>query len=130
MVERPTPYGKKLRDPRWQRRRLEILERDGWACALCGDDISTLAVHHRWYEKDIEPWEQSNESLVTLCERCHQLEYDERPGAETALLRALRRAGFWSFDLEILAKAFSRIQTVGNRGDEAMALSRLIHAKL
>lgn len=68
-----TPYAVKLRDPRWQRRRLEILERDAWMCQLCGDDQSTLVVHHIWYAG--EPWDAPEDALVTLCERCHE----ERP---------------------------------------------------
>lgn len=29
-------YAKKLMDPRWQKKRLEIFKRDGWKCQNCG----------------------------------------------------------------------------------------------
>lgn len=66
------PYWQKLRDPRWQRKRLEIMERDGFMCCWCDSGDSTLNVHHGYYEKGLEPWEYDSETLWTLCESCHQ----------------------------------------------------------
>lgn len=63
-------YSEKLRDPRWQKRRLEIFERDKFTCQSCDRTDITLAVHHKYY-KDCEPWEYPNEALQTLCEVCH-----------------------------------------------------------
>ena len=37
-------YLEKLKDPRWQKKRLEILERDGWKCMACGEKEKTLRV--------------------------------------------------------------------------------------
>jgi 5-methylcytosine-specific restriction endonuclease McrA len=34
-------YGDKLKDPRWQKRRLEIFKRDEWTCQQCGDTETT-----------------------------------------------------------------------------------------
>ena len=62
-------YSEKLRDPRWQKKRLEIFNRDKWACIKCGDMETELHVHHIKYEG--EPWEAPNELLVTLCAHCH-----------------------------------------------------------
>jgi len=64
-------YAEKIKDPRWQKRRLEILERDKWTCQECGDTTTTLHVHHLYYEKGKEPWEAEDNSLTTLCEACH-----------------------------------------------------------
>lgn len=86
-----TTYGEKLKDPRWQKRRLEILERDGWACCSCGSPNKTLHVHHRWYESGAEPWDAPPAALVTLCEGCHEAESGERAELEERILRALRR---------------------------------------
>ena len=63
-------YLEKLKDPRWQKRRLEIFERDNWTCQNCGNSESTLHVHHRWYAGN--PWEAPDRALVTLCENCHK----------------------------------------------------------
>lgn len=64
-------YSEKLRDPRWQKMRLQIMERDGFKCRECGDQTKTLNVHHRWYEKGKAPWEYDDFALMTLCEECH-----------------------------------------------------------
>ena len=66
-------YSDKLKDPRWQKRRAEICQRDEWKCKLCGDNYETLHVHHKRYIKGNEPWEYEDDDLVTLCESCHGL---------------------------------------------------------
>lgn len=60
-----------LRDPRWQRRRLEIMQRDKFRCRSCGDETTTLNVHHSYYVKGRKPWEYEDTELHTLCEPCH-----------------------------------------------------------
>ena len=67
-------YGEQYKDPRWQKKRLEILERDRWSCAKCGMAENTLHVHHRYYIKGADPWDYPNEVLITLCEDCHKNE--------------------------------------------------------
>lgn len=66
-------YAEKLKDPRWQKKRLEIFERDGWACKKCSDKKATLHVHHITYHNNISPWEYQNDDLDTLCEQCHSV---------------------------------------------------------
>lgn len=34
----------------------------------------TLHVHHRFYEKNKNPWEYDNSALITLCDSCHKIE--------------------------------------------------------
>jgi hypothetical protein len=63
-------YSQKLRDPRWQRKRLQILERDGWRCQACDSETKTLQVHHLVYSR-CDPWEYPDECYQTLCEECH-----------------------------------------------------------
>jgi hypothetical protein len=67
-----TKYGEKLRDPRWQRRRLEVMKRDDFKCRLCGDAEHTLNVHHLWYERGADPWDYIDDALITTCETCHE----------------------------------------------------------
>lgn len=62
-------YSEKLRDPRWQKKRLEVMNRDSFTCLACNDKESTLNVHHKQYHGD--PWEAPMDSLETLCEECH-----------------------------------------------------------
>ena len=65
-------YAQQLKDPRWQKKRLEILERDGWACRECGAEDKTLHVHHTYYERGKMAWEHNELYLLTLCEGCHE----------------------------------------------------------
>ena len=64
-------YSEKLKDPRWQRKRLEVMQRDGFKCRDCGSSHETLHVHHCHYEKG-EPWKTNLRFLLTLCNECHQ----------------------------------------------------------
>lgn len=64
-------YREKLKDPRWQRKRLEILERDNWTCCVCGATEDTLNVHHGYYCRGRNPWDYPDDTLWTLCEICH-----------------------------------------------------------
>jgi len=71
--KKPLTYFDKLKDPRWQRKRLEIFKRDDFSCQECGTKESTLHVHHLKYVKGKEPWEYEGDELSTLCEDCHRL---------------------------------------------------------
>lgn len=82
-------YADKLKDPRWQKRRLEILQRDEWCCTFCKDKESTLHVHHQMYEKGKEPWEADDWVLITLCEDCHCLLHLAKTKLEKFLLDCL-----------------------------------------
>lgn len=65
-------YFEKLKDPRWQKKRLERLEKSHWSCDSCGDTHATLNVHHKAYFKGREPWEYEVDQLSALCEECHK----------------------------------------------------------
>lgn len=78
-------YSVKLKDPRWQKKRLEVLERAGWKCEECGENNETLHVHHCWYEKNKEPWEYRENCLKCLCESCHQTRQEDEMFIRMAL---------------------------------------------
>lgn len=71
MAKEYKPYWEKLKDPRWQRRRLEIMRRDNFTCLECKSATNTLNVHHCYYIKGADPWEHPDSALKTLCEDCH-----------------------------------------------------------
>lgn len=64
-------YVEKLRDPRWQKKRLEVLDRAGWKCELCGLQSNSMHVHHGYYRRGAQPWEYHKSTLHALCEFCH-----------------------------------------------------------
>lgn len=68
-------YQALLKDPRWQKKRLSIFNRDNWTCLSCGRKDISLHVHHLYYFKDTLPWEYEDEHLVTYCELCHNTEH-------------------------------------------------------
>lgn len=69
-------YSELLKDPRWQKRRLEIMQRDNFTCQICGHSDKQLHVHHLCYDKYKMPWEHDDDELITLCEDCHKAEHD------------------------------------------------------
>lgn len=70
-------YWEKLRDPQWQRLRLEAMQKANFTCELCMDSKSPLNVHHKEYFKGHEPWEYEVAQLAVLCESCHESHHDE-----------------------------------------------------
>ena len=68
-------YAELLRSPLWQKKRLEIMQRDNFTCCKCGCTYKELQVHHIKYIKGRKPWEYDNEDLVTLCSDCHNEEH-------------------------------------------------------
>lgn len=76
-------YAEKLRDPRWQKKRLEIMQRDRFRCRDCSRSDRNLQVHHCAYSGN--PWEAPNDLLLTLCDECHE----KRQAAENAAKLAL-----------------------------------------
>lgn len=66
-------YSEQLKSPMWQKKRLEIMQRDNFTCQDCGDTESQLQVHHKSYAYNKMAWEYENDNLITLCEDCHSL---------------------------------------------------------
>lgn len=70
-MKRTGSFSDQYKHPNWQKKRLEIFERDGFLCQHCEIGDRTLQVHHRKYEKSKHIWECSDDCYVTLCESCH-----------------------------------------------------------
>lgn len=100
---------KQYLNPQWQKKRLEILERDEWCCQKCSDTKQTLHIHHRYYTKGKKIWDYPNEAFITLCKDCHKEETDYRKEVEATLLDALRRKFLYS-EVHDLAVAIGGMQ--------------------
>jgi hypothetical protein len=96
-VTKPT-YREQLLDPRWQRKRLEMLEAASWECSSCGGGKITLHVHHRRYFKGRMAWEYSNEELEVLCKDCHA----EKHAHEELLARVLAEGESFGYGVEVV----------------------------
>ena len=70
-------YYEQLQHPLWDKKKQEILERDGFECTICGSGLHKLEIHHLCYFPDLLIWEYDNELMVTVCKKHHQqLTYD------------------------------------------------------
>lgn len=88
-------YGEKLKDPRWQKRRLEMLEAADWACDDCRTKSDTLHVHHGYYSRGMDPWEYPSDTLHVLCETCHKKSEVGRDKLYALLARLRPRSLTW-----------------------------------
>jgi 5-methylcytosine-specific restriction endonuclease McrA len=69
-------YKEQLKNANWQRKKFTIMHRDDFLCRICRSNYS-LSVHHLHYIPNRKPWEYDDESLVVLCESCHnKIHYD------------------------------------------------------
>ena len=64
-------YADKLKSPRWQRKRLELLQSTDFTCELCSATEEQLQIHHPIYLAGVEPWDYPTEALMVLCDTCH-----------------------------------------------------------
>lgn len=64
-----------LNTEEWDEKRSEILERDNFTCARCGDQGGELHVHHKWYKRGVAPWQYPDSCYETLCSECHSEEH-------------------------------------------------------
>lgn len=82
-------YREKLKDPRWQKKRLEIFERDEWECIICGDRTKQLHAHHIYYKNGFDPWEYESDEIITLCETCHTAVHEDYRNQLYGLVRRI-----------------------------------------
>lgn len=68
-------YKEQIKSPKWQKKRLEVMQKDNFTCQLCGNTESMLNVHHLSYHRDRNIWEYEEWELITLCENCHKEEH-------------------------------------------------------
>jgi hypothetical protein len=89
-----TEYEQKLRDPRWQRKRLEIFQRDKWTCQLCSRTDLELHVHHL-HRTTENPWEEPDLHLLTVCRLCHEQQPSNPHGGFKPPKREYRTDAEW-----------------------------------
>jgi hypothetical protein len=102
-------YSDKLKDPRWQRKRLEIMERDQFTCVLCGSKTKSLNVHHIAYHRNEDPWMTNRNLLITMCEDCHKVETNARNEGSENLISTLYALGFSQANMFGFGEAISQI---------------------
>ena len=68
-------YQDQLKSPKWQKKRLDILNLRGFKCEKCNCEENQLHVHHRFYLKNRKAWEYDNDVFQVLCHICHEKEH-------------------------------------------------------
>lgn len=66
-------YSEQLKSPMWQKKRLEIMQRDNFTCSMCFSKTKQLTVHHVTYAKNKKAWEYNDKNFKTLCADCHSM---------------------------------------------------------
>lgn len=104
-------YSEKLKHPKWQKKRLQVLNRDKFTCQECGDKESTLHVHHIAYHTN--PWDTPLNLLITLCANCHKQEEENLIISIEKLINTLKSNGFMSSGFAGLNKVFTDVPDRG-----------------
>lgn len=87
-------YQRKLADPRWQQKRLLIMQRDHFTCQKCADKETELQVHHKEYLGN--PWEAKDEDLETLCAHCHKAETEVNKLADSVVFAMKTESNYFA----------------------------------
>lgn len=121
-----TDYSKKLRDPRWQKKRLEIMQRDDFKCKYCASSDRELQIHHLKYTAK-NPFEEPDENLITACCDCHEIitqltkiefsvkkvvRYQHKDGASTIFIRIINNES--SEDLMVILRNEGELKVVSS----------------
>lgn len=93
-------YLEQIKSPKWQKRRLEILNRDNFTCQICGCTENTLHVHHTIYIPGRKIWEYEDDQLITLCEGCHAEEHGDLAEMVNNLITDLKFQGLTNFEIQ------------------------------
>lgn len=102
-------YIELLKDPRWQKKRLEIMQRDGFKCQHCLATDKSLQVHHLVYHKGAKPWEYKDEELITLCEHCHEYETEDNAELYSDYQELVTEFKMSKFSIGVLVSLFSEL---------------------
>jgi hypothetical protein len=105
-----TDYAEKLRDPRWQKKRLEVFERDEWTCQDCTAINQPLHIHHKYYEYGKDPWDYPLDALVTLCDSCHKTISTFNKSQDQNLLHAIKKTFYDPIYMHRLIDTFDNIK--------------------
>jgi hypothetical protein len=107
----------KYRDIRWQKERIEILERDGKRCQFVDEKGNQCAVtlkdqqldiHHRNYT-EVDPWNEPSENLIALCRKHHD-KYESNANLGQAardVCNALMKSNWMVGQRKLLARCIS-----------------------
>jgi hypothetical protein len=110
-------YKEQLQHPLWQKKRLEIMQRDNFTCRYCSSIENQLHVHHLIYLKNIHIWEYPDNLLLTLCNKCHSMESEDGYIASLGIGLITDLSLLCDMDIQQLQSYFEQIDfLIGNEG--------------
>ena len=122
-------FEEQIKDPRWQKRRLEIMQRDEFTCQMCGDKESTLHVHHIKYVSGRNYWEYNDWEMITLCAECHSAEHSAKVDFINGIISDLNSIGLMYIEiLGALEEIFHL--SLGDSSVDGKTLSEIFGKKL
>lgn len=65
-------FFEQYKHPKWQEKRLLVLQSKNFKCQECGKKDQELHVHHPYYLKDTMVWDYPDDVLKCLCKTCHE----------------------------------------------------------
>lgn len=122
-------YSAKLKHPNWQKKRLEILQRDNFQCQSCSEKEKTLNVHHKVYFQDKDIWDIDPEFLITLCEDCHKEETEQLKLVKQSFFEAFFKHDLSSKNLLDLAIAFYDLKSTVHPEHLIWAIDKVFNNK-
>ena len=84
-------YQEYLESEHWQQARVAALEKAGYKCQLCSYRYG-LEVHHNNYDN---LWNESEQDLFVLCEKCHKRHHDSIPKSADDIWDEKEHVDFW-----------------------------------
>ena len=122
-------YSDKLKNPQWQKKRLEILNRDEFTCQYCNSTDKELQVHHKMYKANCNPWEYDDKLLITLCLDCHKEAEEVRKAISAGLVESFYLAGIEANDLLQLQESLLNATLNYGSTDIINTIIRFLHVE-
>lgn len=99
-------YRSQYLDPRWQKKRLEVMQERHFTCEICYAKDQTLNVHHKQYISNKDVWDYENCQLSVICQDCHKQLHEQPDFINEVISRIPQEPGFRSDAAFILAGYF------------------------
>jgi hypothetical protein len=118
--------------PKWQKKRLQIMEQDGFRCRRCKREDANLHVHHISYASGKKPWEYPDSNFACLCHSCHHEIHHIISGVKDQQKRLVENWCTMSsdFDLQDLLNLFTMMVCLGEEGLRVFTqIARLLQSK-
>ena len=110
-------YSDKLKDPKWQKKRLQVLDLANWACEDCGRRDTELQVHHCAYIPGCEPWDYDSALLMATCATCHH----HRQGREDCIRVEMGKITRFMSPQELDGEAWNMVAEMSQRQTARLA---------